>query len=478
MQKVHKMKEELLSVGIDIGTSTTSLMFSVLEIQNISSSFSIPNIKIVNKKIFYKSDIHFTPLLSNTLLNVEQIMNIIKNEYEKAGVTFKDVSTGAVIITGDTARKENARLVLEKLSLQAGSFVVSAVGPQLECIISGKGSGACEYSHIKKCLVLNIDIGGGTSNISLFDNGKIQECTCLDIGGRLVRFKEKSTEVEYIFPKLQKIAKEFGLDIFIGAILSLKEIKKLCDAMALSLLHVIQNCVDDKDKFFFTNKYSRQKYNFKYLMCSGGVAKNIYEEEADKLKYNDIGIFLAESIKKRFQEYQECLITPKETLRATVVGIGNHSLELSGSTITYRGNFLPLKNIPVIKFSKKEELSKNLSEIIHKKLQWFQLENEYENVALFFEAKRDMAFSDIVALAHSIIEGMGDINVNNPFIIITQHDIAKVLGQSILAQLKSKRDIICIDKIRLNDGDFIDLGAPLADAAVLPVVVKTLMFSY
>ncbi|MGL5085887.1 MAG: ethanolamine ammonia-lyase reactivating factor EutA, partial [Clostridium sp.] len=155
------MREELLSVGIDIGTSTTQLVFSKLIIENIASNFTIPRISIVDKEIVYRSDIYFTPLISLTEIDAEGVKDIVDTEYKKSGINKADIKTGAVIITGETARKENANDVLHTLSGFAGDFVVATAGPDLESIISGKGAGAHIYSKEHSTSVVNIDIGGG-----------------------------------------------------------------------------------------------------------------------------------------------------------------------------------------------------------------------------------------------------------------------------------------------------------------------------
>lgn len=100
------MREELLSVGIDIGTSTTQLIFSKLIVENTESNFSVPRISIVDKEIIYKSKVYFTPLISNNEINGQQIKDIVENEYKKANISKEDIHTGAVIITGETARKK------------------------------------------------------------------------------------------------------------------------------------------------------------------------------------------------------------------------------------------------------------------------------------------------------------------------------------------------------------------------------------
>ena len=165
------MKETILSVGIDIGTSTTQLIFSRLTIENLASSYMVPRIRIVDKEVTYRSEIYFTPLLSQTEIDAEKVKGIIEREYRKAGMKPEDLQTGAVIITGETARKQNANSVLASLSSMAGDFVVATAGPDLESVLSAKGAGADRISEEKRIAVANIDIGGGTSNIALFQKG-------------------------------------------------------------------------------------------------------------------------------------------------------------------------------------------------------------------------------------------------------------------------------------------------------------------
>ena len=143
------MAETVLSVGIDIGTSTTQLVFSSLTIENVASVAAIPRITVVDKRVVYRSDIHFTPLLSPTTIDADGVRRIVEQEYARADVDRNAISAGAVIITGETARKENAETVLRSLSGLAGNFVVATAGSDLESILAGKGAGAGSFSRRK-----------------------------------------------------------------------------------------------------------------------------------------------------------------------------------------------------------------------------------------------------------------------------------------------------------------------------------------
>ena len=190
------MKETITSVGIDIGTSTTQLIFSRLTIENLASSYTVPRISIVDKEVIYRSHIYFTPLKSQQEIDVEAVRKIVKEEYEKAGMTPDMLQTGAVIITGETARKQNANLVLEMLSDMAGDFVVATAGPDLESVLSGKGAGADRISEEERICVANVDIGGGTSDIAVISLDGVVVSSSIKVAGddfddAIVRFMRK-----------------------------------------------------------------------------------------------------------------------------------------------------------------------------------------------------------------------------------------------------------------------------------------------
>lgn len=476
------MKEKIISVGIDIGTSTTQLIFSNLTIENTASGFSVPRISIVDKEVFYKSKVYFTPLISQTKIDGVKIRELVEKEYEMANVKKDEIATGAVIITGETARKENANDVLQNLSGFSGDFVVATAGADLEGIIAGKGAGAHIYSKENFTTVANIDIGGGTSNISVFKNGEIIETGCLDIGGRLIKLDENK-KVIYIAEKIQTILKQKNINLNIGDIATYEKIKPITNIMT----DILEESIGTKSKtnlldIAITNKNISGNQHIKCISFSGGVADYIYNEQpiTDYFKFNDIGIILGESIKNSKTFFNEIkLIKPLETIRATVVGAGSHTTEISGSTITFTKENFPIKNLPILKILKEEEESQELIEkSIKEKINWFKLENELQKIAIAIDGKKNPSFKDINMYANGLIGGMQEIiSKNLPIIIIVENDMAKVLGQTINCLLNFEKEIICIDSISVLNGDYIDIGKPISDNRVLPVVIKTLVFN-
>ena len=177
-----KNENYLISAVIDIGTTTTQIVFSKLLMEEKRGYGLISQVSIKSKQAIYKSPIYETPLLNMEQIDAEGINKLVEKSYEEAGLTEADVDTGAIIITGETARKRNAKKVIEAIADYVGHFIAYAAGGHLESILAGKGSGAEKLSKDTGKIVVNFDIGGGTTKIACFRSGELIGTACLLIG--------------------------------------------------------------------------------------------------------------------------------------------------------------------------------------------------------------------------------------------------------------------------------------------------------
>ena len=481
-------KTAILSVGIDVGTSTTQVVFSKLQMDNAGGYFSVPRVAIVDKEVVYKSEIYMTPLKTDVLIDTEALRDIVAAEFRKAGYRPEDTDSGAVIITGESARKENSDAVLKSLSDFAGDFVVSAAGPDMESLIAGKGSGAWQYSMDHHCRVANLDIGGGTTNVVLFEDGETVARGCLDIGGRLICMNPQGI-ITKVSPAAAVMAQAAGVSVHVGDRCDEKALSAVTRQMAAALnvylgvgtgtsaggkADVILRQIKTPGSSDFPVPEKVQAVFF-----SGGVADLIYHESADTWAYGDIGVLLGRAIRESclFTDFQK--MEPGETIRATVVGAGTYTTTISGSTITYSDDIFPLKNIPVIKLDEalQEACFAGDTEPVIRRIQWVLGQNDEDRFILAMPGKRDPGYTEMKRAAAAIRQIMDRVQPSGePILLVIESDIAKAMGQMIRQQPDLKRQVVAIDSIHVEDGEYVDMGKPMMNGMVIPVVVKTLIF--
>ena len=476
-------KTAILSVGIDVGTSTTQVVFSKLQMDNAGGYFSVPRVAIVDKEVVYKSEVYMTPLKTDVLIDTEALRDIVAAEFRKAGYRPEDTDSGAVIITGESARKENSDAVLKSLSDFAGDFVVSAAGPDMESLIAGKGSGAWQYSMDHHCRVANLDIGGGTTNVVLFEDGETLARGCLDIGGRLICMNPQGI-ITKVSPAAAVMAQAAGVSVSVGDRCDGLKLTAVTRQMAAALNAYLGVGTKDIDAILRQIKTPGSSdfpvpEKVQAVFFSGGVADLIYHESADTWAYGDIGVLLGRAIRESrlFTDFQK--MEPGETIRATVVGAGTYTTTISGSTITYSDDIFPLKNIPVIKLD--EELQEACfageTEPVIRRIQWVLGQNDAERFILAMPGKRDPGYTEMKRAAAAIRQIMDRVQPpGEPILLVIESDIAKAMGQMIRQQPDLKRQVVAIDSIHVEDGEYVDMGKPMMNGMVIPVVVKTLIF--
>ena len=473
--------ETILSVGIDVGTSTTQLVFSRLTVENVASVFSVPRISIVEKQIVHRSAIHITPLLNPEVIDADALRAIVVEEYAAAGVSPDQVGTGAAIITGETARAENAEQVLAALSALAGDFVVSTAGPHLESVLAARGAGLDSYSEHTEAIVANLDIGGGTTNIAVYHQGQLLGTSCLDIGGRLLRVTDD--RITYVSSRLAQLARAAGISVQVGDRVSRERLGALAALMARQLAMAIGLVSRDAiHASLYTNQGQALPLQLtpSDVSFSGGVADLIGAQgPGDPFRYGDIGVLLGQAIAEDSALGLVRRHAGTETIGATVVGAGVHTTELSGSTIEYARSSLPLRNVPIVTIPESAEAQpESLPEVIDQMLRSIQTEDPTETAALALRGWGLTSFAAVQQMAEAVINGARIILEGpNPLVVVLESDRAKALGQSMAARRGRRDDVICIDSVQTGGGDYIDIGLPVGAGRAVPVVVKTLVFN-
>ncbi|AKP77542.1 ethanolamine ammonia-lyase reactivating factor EutA [Priestia aryabhattai] len=470
------LQKWITSIGLDIGTSTTKLIVSKLLIANQQNQFTLPGCQIIDRRVTYASSIYTTPMVNEVEIDVRRLTLLLEKEYKKAGISLDQVEAGAVIITGETARKQNAESIVHYLAEHAGNFVVATAGADLEGMLAAKGSGAIEHSAETNKVIANIDVGGGTANIALCQNGKVIETFTLHVGGRLIRLNEDGI-VTYVSSYLTEFLKNNSLMLQEGEKATFEKLSSICKLLAKETVDYVSAL--KQTSLLLVSPHTRSSTRPETIMVSGGVGAMIEKEKPKIVKevaiHGDIGPLLA----YQFQAIQ--VSQAAETTRATVIGAGMQNTEVSGSTVYIKSKRLPLKNIPIIEIPVQQEEEWN-PQLFQERARTVCMQAstvfsaEDPPVAIALSHFPYCSYIMLQELAKVISAEFGAcFKGAKCLVVLCEQDIAKALGQA-LAKQENELEIICLDQIDFTHGDYIDLGLPVAGEAI-SVSIKTLAFS-
>ena len=467
---------EILSVGVDVGSSTSHLVFSRLLLKRDEHSVS-RRFNIEQRNVLHEGRIVNTPLLDDDTLDIEKLTGFFKEEYKRAGIDPADIQTGAVILTGESAKKQNAKHIAESLSNDVGKFVAATAGPNFESLIAAMGSGATARSKLCGNTILSCDIGGGTSNMAISRNGETISTSCISVGGRLLGVNAEG-KIWRIDQPAMKLMQHLGLNHKIGDRISKADLEKIAGAFAEILFEVITGPAKSSlaRQLMLTDDLNFPPQIDEYSF-SGGVAELMYGQTGN---FDDIGQILAAKINALIPALTSPVIEPKNKIRATVIGAGAYSLSISGSSgfMDQKVSF-PIRNVPVIRVdidNAKLSLEHIISQI-NTSFQRFDLDEGDDIVALYFKDPVRTSYPQLELFAKSIEAALPrTIHKKLPIILIFETDIACSVGSVMRRETDLKTNLLSLDELTLKEGDWIDIGEPLIAGQVFPVTVKSLVF--
>lgn len=468
----------LHSVGIDVGTTTTQVIFSRLEVVNRAAISQVPHYEFTKREILYESPVIFTPINFEGQIREEELLAFILEQYRLAGIQPESLESGAIIITGETSKARNARPTIMNLSEKLGNFVVATAGPYLESIIAGQGAGASEISQDIKGRVLNIDIGGGTSNYVIFENGTVKDAACLNIGGRLLELDSSGKVIRAHKPAKIICESLFGSSCDASQ-LTQTEIREVVRVMAQLVYEVAIGQPSELAKKLMMTDNLPSFGTFQAVTISGGVGTCVYQPVSldQQFKYGDIGPLLAEALLQNKGIQTLKLVQPKQTIRATVIGAGAHTLSLSGSTIWLKDVALPMRNIPVIQ-NRSNGTEVEASTLIKEwelSIKQHDLDPLLDVCALNIPKSLPVVYKEIQKCVEALAQYTQKYPSQLPLIIVAEQDLGKVLGM-LLQPYLNNRKLAVIDEVVTRDGDYIDIGKPLFEGEIVPVTIKSLAF--
>lgn len=464
----------LTSVGVDIGSSTTHLTFSDLVIGQTDSNFQRKP-EVLRRDVRYRSPIIFTPYRPDGTIDQDGIEAFVHRCYREAGLTIDEVQSGAVICTGEAARRDNAQAITESLAKDTGKFVCATAGHHFEGILAANGSGTVDQSRRLSGPVINLDIGGGTAKRTVAREGRIEDVAAVSIGARLIAFDENDIIVR-AEPAAQRIGQSIGLAIHIGARLPAEDRARLVDIMADVLIEFLGlREMSALARELLVTDAPAERFDRFWLVCSGGVSEYIYGsmEEAP----GDLGLPLGKAFRGKLGELlpEGNLLVPAEGIRATVIGACQFTLQVSGETVfASKKTVLPLNNLPVLSvpIDWDRVVAGKVGDAISHTLA--SMEEEVP-CALFLGGPRQFGYGQLTELARGIAAGFAAKKRSAQTVLIFSNDIAHTVGR-LLSTFFPKAPFLCLDEVQVANLDYVDVAPPPPGEKYYPVVVKSLIF--
>jgi ethanolamine utilization protein EutA len=465
----------LLSVGVDIGSSTSHLVFSRLVMERLDNRYVV-----AKREIVHQSEVLLTPYTEDRAIDVTALGGFITRQYELAKIDPATIDTGALILTGVAVRRRNARAIGELFAAQAGKFVALSAGDALEANLAAYGSGAVARSIRDGIPVMNMDIGGGTTKIALCDDGRVADITAIDVGARVIAL-DTGGRVQRIEEAGQRFAGELGVTLAIGEKPPAGALERIVERMADRLLEAIGGALmsDATASLLRLDPLHNPKKPAE-LTFSGGVSEFIYGRESKT--FGDLGPLLAKAIVRRIEGWGVPIQPSVEGIRATVVGASQYTVQVSGSTIFVQPqDTLPLRNVPVIVPAldlEPDELDgEGIARAIQQALRRVDLDRHESPVAMFYRWQGSATFARLDAFARAVAKGMAQfVSRGLPLVLVGEGDVGGLIGIHYAEEVKLKTPVVSIDGITMSELDFIDIGAILEASGAVPVVIKSLVF--
>jgi len=473
----------LTSVGIDVGTATSQIIFSQLVLRRLGRELS-SRFVVTQRDTLYLSPVHFTPYSAGReRIDDQALGRLVDAAYREAGLSPRDIDTGAIILTGEAIRRDNSRAIADLFASQRGNFVCATAGHNFEAQLAAHGSGAVAHSAEKQCRVLNVDIGGGTTELAVSERGRVLSTAAFHVGVRLLATNGTGT-ITLLEPGGQALARQVGYAWQVGSPVTNAEVERIANHMARAVLSLVQ---DEKptpefERLWLTAPLSGPK-NYDAVIFSGGVGEYVYSKESKS--FGDLGAQLGQALRHHISNgtLRWPLAPARECIRATVMGAAQHTVQVSGNTIHCTDEkLLPRKNLQVLRPGvdlNGDIVSAAVADAIQKHFRSFDLVEGQAEAALVFRWDGPPTAIRIAAFCRGLIDGLPNTLKNGrPIYLVFDHDLAGLVGTILRDDFAIENALLCLDGVTLHDFDFIDLGKTLEPSGTVPVTIKSLIFQF
>lgn len=463
---------ELLSVGVDIGSATTHIVFSRITVEKQGTRYVT-----VGRDAIYESPIILTPYDGPDLIDPRALAAYVDEQFAAAGLHRDEVDTGALILTGVALDRANSRAIGDVFAREAGKMVAVSAGDNMECVLAARGSGALDASADLDGDLLHIDIGGGTAKLVLCRSGAPEANVAVDVGARLV-VTDGNGVVARLEAAGRRVADELGIPVAVGASISDADRQRIAEYLADELLAVARIAGNGSSDLLRAEPLP--DFAPTAVCFSGGVSEYIYRRQTRT--FDDLGPLIAEAVRDRLAATRVALVDSTAAgIRATVLGASQYTVQLSGSTIYVSDpEVLPLRNYQVVApaFDMVDLSADAVTATLVRALEQFDLLDAKQPIAIAYAWDGLATYGRIDEFCAGIADGMarrtGD--TDSAIVLVGEDDIGRLIGSHLAAERSPGRSVVSVDCVETADFAFVDIGTTIAGSASVPVVIKSLVF--
>jgi ethanolamine utilization protein EutA len=443
--------------------------------QGLSSRFTV-----VEREIVWRSPIMLTPFLSDGTIDAGALARFIADCYAQAGLARSQIDSGAVILTGEAIKRTNARAIDELFAEEAGKFVCATAGHLLEARLAAQGSGAVRLARERGECLLHVDIGGGTTKLALIDKGTVLGVAAFAVGGRLLAADHEGRWTR-IDDSARMVAQELGIPPDPQTLADPATRRKLVERLAgVAADHILAAPLDALGRALMLTDALPRPVAPTGITFSGGVSEYIFGHE--RKEFGDIAQPLSLALATELAGRSRLpLIDPGQRIRATVIGASQFTVQVSGKTVFISDlAVLPVHNIPVVQVVHNLAADVDdaaVTDSIRAALARMDLAAD-TRMAIAFAWRGDPEYRRLAALGRAIVAAVAPQGCRSaPLFLMIDGDVGKTLGQLLHYELGLPGAVVSIDGVSLQDLDYVDVGEMISPPGVIPVVIKSLLFS-
>jgi ethanolamine utilization protein EutA len=478
----RKHNVQIVTVGVDIGSATSHLMFSKIFMQLVGEAPHVHSV-VVGREILWQSEIMLTPFLDSETIDAQALQRFVAEAYAAVGATAQEVDSGAIILTGEALKRQNALAIGELFARETGKFVTASAGHHLEAVLAANGSGTVARSRRDQRTLLNVDIGGGTTKLAIVRDGEILATAAVAIGARLI-VKDGEGRVTRIEEPARTVASSLGIRLEPELPLAAEDEAQIVEEWVDVLAGLIERRPPEgiAAALMLTEPLPADVMP-QAITFSGGVSEFIFLRESRD--FGDLGQTLAKAIRDAMSNGTiklPAIIDPNLGIRATAVGTSLFTVQAGINVYVSDDAILPLRNVPVLmpRLEPDSLDAVRVAEAVREAATRADFEEGEQPVALALSwgDENEIEPHQVRYLAQGIRDALPrTIAGRQPILLLTDQSTAHMLGLLLKEDFDVPGPVVALGGVSVSEFDFIDVGEMIHPSEVVPVTIKSLLFA-